>query len=206
MPIPWLQIMDAVIGLTDLARSRKIGKMARAGREAADESQQQLEATGRGAALGGLETRLAGVVVAALKEAFDRDNRRLDLEREQLAAERERADLALRLELRRQAADREIGHLRLLAGIAVASWLATLFFATRVIGGVGAGKGARLALGGGWLLLLLAFVLAFVGQSKVTQALNRNENAPLGSSGAGSLAVWFIFVGCALVGLAVLAG
>jgi hypothetical protein len=204
MPIPWLQIMDAVIGLTDLARSRKIGKMAQASREA-DDPQQQLEASGRGAALGGLETRLAGVVVAALKEAFERDNRRLDLEREQLAAERERAEYALRLELRRQAADREIAHLRMLAGIAMASWLATLFFAPRVIGGAGAANLARIALGAGWLLLLLAFVLGFVGQSRVTEALNRNENAQLGS-GAGALAVWLIFAGCALVGAAVLAG
>jgi hypothetical protein len=199
MPLPWLQIIDAVIGLTDLARSRKIGKMAQAS-QAADDPQQQLEAAGRGAAL---ETRLAGVVVAALKEVFERDSRRLDLEREQLAVERERAERMLRLELRRQAADREIAHLRLLAGIAVTSWLATLFFAARL---AAAEKGARVALGGGWLLLLMAFALAFVGQSQVTEALNRNENAPLGSGTAGSLAVWFIFVGCVLVGVAVLVG
>ena len=78
---------------------------------------------------GGLEARLAGVVVAALKEAFDRDTRRLELEREQLDAERERAERALRLELQRQAADREIGRLRLLAGVAVAGWLGTLLLA-----------------------------------------------------------------------------
>jgi hypothetical protein len=199
MPLPWLQIIDAVIGLTDLARSRKIGKMAQASQAPAD-LQQQLEAAGRG---GALDTRLAGVVVAALKEVFDRDSHRLDLEREQLAVERERAERALRLELRRQAADREIGHLRLLGGIAVASWLATLLFASRLLA---AGNGARIALGGGWLLLLMAFALAFVGQSHVTEALNRNENAPLGSGIAGSLAVWFIFAGCVLVGLAVLVG
>src|SRR6185436_9870926 len=74
-------------------------------------------------ALGNLEARLAGVVVAALKEAFDRDNRRLDLEREQAQAERLRAERALRLELARQAVDREIGRLRLTAGVAVACWL-----------------------------------------------------------------------------------
>ena len=83
--------------------------------------------------MGGLETRLAGVVVAALKEAFDRDTRRLDLEHEQMAAERLRAERALRLELRRQAADREIARVRLLAAAALASWLGTLFFAGRVI-------------------------------------------------------------------------
>jgi hypothetical protein len=203
MPIPWLQILDAMIGLTDLARSRKIGRMTKGGAPAADDPQQQLEPSGRGVPPGALEARLAGVVVAALKEAFERDSHRLDLEREQLAAERERAERALRLEMRRQAADREIGLLRLLAGIAIASWLGTLFFAARLIG---ASAGARVALGGGWLLLLLAFALTFMGQSQVTEALNRDENAPLGSGTAGSLAVWFIVVGCALVGLAALVG
>src|SRR5690349_11101447 len=114
MAVPWLRLLDAAIGITDLARSRKIRTMA--------DNQQQLEAGDRPVA-GALETRLAGVVVAALKEAFDRDARRIEFEREQAAAERERAERALRLELQRQAGDREIGRLRLLAGIAVASWI-----------------------------------------------------------------------------------
>src|SRR5256885_15023371 len=54
---------------------------------------------------------------------------------EQLEAERQRAERALRLELRRQASDREIGRLRLLAGIAVVSWIGTLFFSARLLGG-----------------------------------------------------------------------
>ena len=123
MAFPWLQVLDAVIGVTDLARSRKIRKMS----QESGEPPQQLEAGGR-AGLGGLEARLAGVVVAALKEAFERDTHRLELEREQLEAERLRAERALALELRRQASDREIGRLRLLAGVAVASWIGTLFF------------------------------------------------------------------------------
>src|SRR5229473_1646796 len=123
MAVPWLGIIDAVIGVTTLAR----------GRWSPASEQQQLEAGGRN--LGGLETRLAGVVVAALKEAFDRDTRRLELEREQLAAERLRAERALKLELLRQSGDREIGRLRLLAGVAVASWIGTLLLSARLIGG-----------------------------------------------------------------------
>ena len=73
MALPWLQILDAVIGVTDLARSRKIRKMSQ---ESAD-PQQQLEAGRAAAGFGGLEARLAGVVVAALKEAFERDTHRL---------------------------------------------------------------------------------------------------------------------------------
>src|SRR5207247_1127443 len=121
MPVPWLRILDIVIGFTDLARSRKIGQAAQQ-REQAEAQPQSLEATGRGGVPGGpggpggLEARLAGVVVAALKEAFDRDTRRLELERAELEAERERADRALRLELRRQAGDRALW--LLVAGLA----------------------------------------------------------------------------------------
>src|SRR6184192_2924755 len=114
--VPWLRILDMLIGVSDLAR----GGRGRPTLEA-ESASQQLAPGSR--ALGHLETRLAGVVVAALREAFDRDSRRLELEREQLEAERARAERVLRLELVRQAGEREIGRLRLIAGVAVASWL-----------------------------------------------------------------------------------
>jgi hypothetical protein len=198
MALPWLRILDAVIGVTDLARSRKIRTMA--------DERQQLEAAGR--VPGALETRLAGVVVAALKEAFDRDTHRLQLEREQAAAERERTERLLRLELQRQAADREIGRLRLLAGIAVASWIGTLAFSSRLIG---ADVAARAMLGGGWLMLLAALAAAFSAHSKVVDALAaaaRDEDAFPGrqpsTGAAGALAMWLIVGGLALIGVAVL--
>ena len=64
---------------------------------------------------GQIEAKLTGVVVAALKEAFDRDHARLELERAQLDEQRRRAEEALRNELRRQAAEREVARLRLIA-------------------------------------------------------------------------------------------
>src|SRR3954468_22647156 len=134
MPVPWLQLVDAALGLANFARGRKP--------PAAEGLPRQVDLTGQPA--GGLEARLAGVVVAALKEAFDRDSRRLDLEREQLAAERARAERALELELQRQAVDREIGRLRLLAGAAGAAWLGTLLMSSRVLA---AGAAARIVLG-----------------------------------------------------------
>src|SRR5436190_19896067 len=143
MAVPWLRIFDMLIGVTDIARSNR----SRPAPEGAET--QQLAPGSR--ALGHLETRLAGVVVAALKEAFDRDTRRLELEREQVEAERARAERALRLELLRQAGEPEIGRLRLVAGVAVVSWLGTLFFATRLTAG---GAGPRVAVAGGWLLLI----------------------------------------------------
>ena len=122
MAFPWLRLIDAALGMTDVARR------LRAGREAPPTEMTPGTAPG-----GPLEARLAGVVVAALKEAFDRDSRRLELEREHIEAERARAEQALRLELRRQAGEREIGRLRLVAAIAVVSWLATLFFSRELL-------------------------------------------------------------------------
>lgn len=202
MPVPWLRILDALIGVTDLARSRK---MASAGR-GAEAPQEQLEASARGGALGTLETRLASVVVAALKEAFDRDTKRLDLERAQLEAERERAEHALNLEMLRQAGDREIGRLRLLAAVAVITWIGTLFFSARLMGGA---AGARAALGGGWLLLLGAIAMAFTAQSRVAAALDHvgavaDRRDAVSSGMMGSLALWLFVLGLALIGVAVL--
>jgi hypothetical protein len=153
---------------------------------------------------------MAGVVVAALKEAFDRDTRRLELAREQLAAERQRAERALRLELQRQSADREIGRLRMLAGVAVAGLIGTLLLAMIPGGILRGGTSARVALGGGWLLLGVALAAAFSAQAQVARAL---ESLAADDSGVrnpgivspgGTAALWLIVAGLALVGVAVL--
>src|SRR5687767_3580434 len=78
------------------------------------------------ALVGQIETRLTNVVVAALKEAFDRDHARLELERAQLDEQRRRAEEAMRVELRRQAADRELARLRLIAGAAMVGWISSV--------------------------------------------------------------------------------
>ena len=194
---PWLRILDTALGLADLALGRGSVRRPPTG-SASDELL-------RGAG-GPLEQRLAGVVVAALKEAFDRDHLRLELEREQIEAERQRAERALRLELLRQAADREIARLRLLAGLAVASWLGTLFFSARLVGGAPA---ARVSLGIGWLLLLSALAAAFAGQSRVANMLvaERDDHrlgAPPTGGALGQLAPWLIVTGLAVIALAVL--
>jgi hypothetical protein len=197
MPVPWLQLIDAALGVANFARGRKPAAPA-------DESLRQLDAAAPPAA--GLEARLAGVVVAALKEAFDRDSRRLDLERQQLAAERERAERALQLELQRQAADREIGRLRLLAGIALVSWIGSLFVSVRLVGG---GIAARLSLGGGWLFLLGAVAASFVAQSRTAAAVEAlasgdHRFGSIQSGAIGALALWLTICGLMLVGFAAL--
>jgi hypothetical protein len=202
MAVPWLRIIDSVLGISDVVRAAK-------GRPAAQEERDLAGVPrGSGAAGGPLEARLAGVVVAALKEAFDRDHQRLELERQQMAEERARAERALRLELLRQAGDRELGRLRLLAAVAVASWLGTLFFATRLVAGA---LGGRIALGAGWVLLLAALGSAFSGQSRVARALgaidDRTQTADVTAAGAaGAIAPWLIVAGLAVIAFGVLLG
>jgi hypothetical protein len=155
---------------------------------------------------------------AALKEAFDRDTRRLELERDQLEKERRRAELALRVELLRQAGDREIGRLRLLSIVAVTSWLGVLFFSTRLVEGQAM---ARAVYGIGWVLLLAALGAASVAQQRVARALARIGNADPGLGGpegaaplldrlpsglAGTLAPWLIVAGLAVIAVSVLIG
>jgi hypothetical protein len=203
MALPWLRILDAVIGVTDLARSRKMKSLSRTGGDP-----ESLDASGQRAPLHGLEARLAGVMVAALKEVFDRDSRRLELERSQADAERERAERALRLELLRQRADREIGRMRLLAAIGVVGWLGTLSYASRMVE-----TSSRVLFAAGWLVLLAAVATSFAAQSQVASAVERARGVADGawdardtawSTAPGSITLWLVVVGLALVGLAIL--
>jgi len=199
MPLPWLGLIDTLLDVANLALSRKSRR-----------SETDAESSAVAARPGGqLEARMAGVVVAALKEAFDRDSNRLELEREQAERERLRAERMLKLELLRQAGDREIGRLRLMAGFAIGSWLGTLFFSARLIGGP---TGARVMLGAGWLLLLLALSLSFAAQARVGRALAGVDEAlalsarhdDLTAGAAGAFVPWLIVIGLAMIGLAVL--
>ena len=193
MPVPWLRIIDGVLGATDIVRWVR-GKPPEAG----------LEGT-QGAGAGRLEARLAGVIVSALKEAFDRDRQRLEFEQQRLEEERERADRLMRLEWLRQAGDREIGRLRLVAGVAVVSWLGTLLVATRLTGG---GSSARVMLGLGWALLLAALASSLAAQSRVTRVLgqvdDRSPVTDVTGSATGAAAPWLIVAGLALIAIGML--
>jgi hypothetical protein len=198
MALPWLRILDSVLGISDVVRAVK-------GRPPAHD-ERDLAATSRDSGAGGaLETRLAGVVVAALKEAFDRDHQRLELERQQLEAERQRAERALRLEMLRQAGDREIGRMRLIAGVALVGWAGTLLLATRLL----TGMSGRVALGAGWVMLLAALACAFIEQSRIARAITVADDrvsieSAMSSSGAGLAAPWLIAAGLVAISLGVL--
>lgn len=199
MAVPWLRIVDLLVNISSVA-----GRVR--GRSEASRDDVGLERLGAGGAMGQLETRLAGVVVAALKEVFDRDSSRLELEREQLRAERERAERALRLEMLRQAGEREMGRLRLMTTVAVTGWLATLLVAVRVAGGPAV---ARALLAAGWVLLLMAMALAFSAQRGLAERLDRisesgGPTVRVESGGAAAAIPWMIVAGFGLVGLSLL--
>ncbi|MES1256152.1 MAG: hypothetical protein ABUS56_11120 [Acidobacteriota bacterium] len=164
MALPWLGLLDVALDITNLA----LGRAPR--RRTADSA---LTVDGRTPAP--LDAQLAGVVVAALKEAFDRDASRLEREREQVERERAQAERTLRLELLRQAGEREIGRLRLLAGVAFGSLGGTLVLLVRASG---ASVGARVLLAGGWLFLLATLALSFAAQSRVSQVMARATEGP----------------------------
>jgi hypothetical protein len=194
MAFPWNRVLDVVVGLRELAR---VVRQPAPPPQAADPLATLPQAHA-------LEKTLTGVVVAALKEAFDRDHQRLELERERLDAERQQAERALRAEQRRQATDREISRLRLLAAMAVGSWIGTLWFSTRL---VGENLIARIALGVGWVLLLAALAAALVAQSQAAAALGRADERWSGhdsppSGWVGEAAPWLIVAGLAVIAFA----
>ena len=156
-----------------------------------------------GAALTGqIEARLTNVVVAALKEAFDRDHARLELERAQLDEQRRRAEEAMRLELRRQAADRELARLRLIGGAALIGWIASVIVVVARLETLsGPARGISV---GGWLLLLGALGAAFAAQGRLGIAVT-DPSAPMTAGRGGVAALWMLIAGLAVSAIAILA-
>ncbi|HXE81220.1 MAG TPA: hypothetical protein VNK41_10745 [Vicinamibacterales bacterium] len=173
-----------VLGVTDLARTPASGGM-----------------------LGQFEARLTGVVVSALKEAFDRDAARLDLERSMLEDQRHRAEQALRLELVRQAGDRALARLRAIGVMALVVWIVSVLFVMRFPDGLDGA--ARIVLGAGWLALFGAGAASFVAYSRVSRWLataHLGNAAPesLPEDGPAALAPWLGLGGFALVAVSLL--
>lgn len=181
---------DAVIAFRDAARRFKDASPA-------PKRETSLSQTAAAQGLvGQIETRLTNVVVAALKEAFDRDHARLELERAQIEEQRRRADEALRLELRRQSIDREIGRLRLLAGTALIGWIASI----AVVFVHQSGMPSRLTLVAGWLLLLGALGVAFTAQGHINSEMSEKT----GRVDMGAVALWLLIAGLAATAISLL--
>ena len=187
----WLRVLDTLSGLAQLT-----GRV----RRPADPEGAPLAPAG---ALGQLETRLAGVVVAALKEAFDRDRARMDLERTQMESERQRAEEALRAELRRQAAERSLSQLRLVAIMAIGTWMLSAALGVWL---PGMREGApRLLMGAGWALAIGALGCAFAGSQHVaTWSADVRGGAAAPSHPAATTAPWLLLLALVLTGAALL--
>ena len=184
MSIPWLRLFDAALWAIDLARSGT-------GRAHVREEGAAKPESARGAWWA------------------EREQRRMAFERERMEAERQRAERALRLDLLRQAGDREIGRLRLTAGIAVTGLIGALLFWAQLVAAAFTTIGGRLLLGGAWTLLVTALALSLAGQKHVAAALARMDDTSTPSSVtagvAGTLAPWLVVAGLALFGIAALA-
>ena len=190
-----LKGFDTVMVLLDTA------KRLRTGNAPTPPAETELTTTAPPPGLAGqIEARLTNVVIAALKEAFDRDHARLELERAQLEEQRRRSEEALRAELQRQAADREIGRLRLLAGTALIGWIASVALLLARLGS--AGTPARVVIAVAWLLLLGSLGAAFTAQARI------GADAPdAGSAGGGpaaAAALWLLIAGLALAAISLL--
>jgi hypothetical protein len=192
-----IKAFDALMAFRDAARRLKTGEPPPSAPE-----QNALAQTAAAGGLGGqLEARLTNVVVAALKEAFDRDHARLELERAQLEDQRRRAEEAMRQELRRQAADRELGRLRMLAAVALVGWLASVLVLGTRIGD--ATTVARTALGAGWVLLLASLAFAFTAQGRINSFVP-DHTAPVEAGSGATAALWLLVTGLALTAVSLL--
>ena len=144
------------------------------------------------------------MVVAALKEAFDRDSVRMEMERSQIDAERRRAEELLRAELRRQAADRMLAQLKLVAVMAVGTWALSAVLGV-LLPGMREGL-PRLLLGAGWVFALGALGSAFAAWQHVS--LHSADTAGGGAvleHAATMYAPWLLITALALTGAGLLA-
>jgi hypothetical protein len=190
----WMRVIDTVGGLAQMT-----GKLRPRG--SGDPGSVPAESVA-----GALETRLAGVVVAALKEAFDRDRARMDLERAQVESERQRAEEALSAELRRQSAERALWQLRLIGIMAIGGWMLSAALAASL-------PGMREVLpksllGAGWLLAFAALGSAFAG-SQAIFASGDAASRSVGSiprTGAANAAPWLLVAALGAIAASLLTG
>jgi len=168
---PCLGYPESMAFVTWLRALNAVGTVAEATRffRGAGQTADQSPAPSEGPA-GSLETRLANVVVAALREAFDRDRARFDFERDLHAAEEARKAEALRLEWLRQTATQALMQTRYLAVLSVVVWIASVISAGSLSP---LGIAAKSFLGVGWAGLSTAIAAAFISHQHLSVWLAR---------------------------------
>jgi len=160
-------------------------------------SPQPQDVAGERSEPGQLEARLAGVLVAALKEAFDRDRARFDLERRFQEAERERVERLARLERLRQTGDRMLAQVRLTAEMALAVWIASAVLVVWLP--FGATLVPKILLSLGWLSLIATAGASFVVHKNLTAWLGaasepHGDGAPAPPASLAWSALTWLFV------------
>jgi hypothetical protein len=198
-----LKAFNTMMALRDVARRMKDGPPRPS---AADPG--LVQAPSGGGIAGQIEARLTNVVMAALKEAFDRDHARLELERAQMEEQRRRAEEArrqaeeaMRQELRRQAADRELARLRVLSATALVGWIASVsIFVARMSSVTVPGK---ILMAVGWLFLLATLAVVLSAQGKVGEDIVKGQDVATAAR-PGSMAVWLLTLGLALAAISLM--
>ena len=165
--VTWLRALNAVGTVAEATR------MFRGARGAAETSPTPVDPAA------GFETRLANVVVAALKEAFDRDRARLDLERDSHEAAQARQDKGLRLEWLRQTATHALNQTRQLAVFSIVVWIASAGAAGWL---APLAATPRTLLGLGWIGLATALGAAFNAHHRLTDWLAQGASSTFQSS------------------------
>ena len=155
--VTWLRALNAVGTVAEAAR------FFRGSGQPTDPAPVPSEGAG-----GSLETRLANVVVAALREAFDRDRARFDLERELHSAAEARKAQELRLEWLRQSGTQALTHTRQFAMLSVVVWIASVIAAGWLSP---IGTPAKVLLGAGWGGLSAAMAAAFMTHQRLAMWL-----------------------------------
>jgi hypothetical protein len=203
----WAGVLDTVGGLVQIARrfrqntsSGSLEPFDGAQGKSLDGAQGRPPSSIGG--LGFLEARLANVLVAALKEAFDRDSARLEMERSQIDAERQRAEEALRAELRRQAADRMLGQLRLVAIMAILTWALSAALGVWMPGM--RENLPRILLGIGWLFALGALGSSLSAWQHVSMRAADTSVGVVLEHPASAYAPWLLITSLALTGAGLL--
>lgn len=198
MAIPWLRLIDVALGLNDVVRGAR-GKAAGRSQMSAVSSEPRPR-----------DARLVAVMMGALKEVFDRDSARNEFERQHAEEERlraeaaqQRAERALRLELLRQAGDRESDRARTLMIAAIVALLGSLLLVAR--GAVG--TGSKVSLGIGVLLMISSIAVSSSEQGRISRLLSLGDDrlAPERLTGGNAaIALGLLLAGLALSSLAVL--
>lgn len=153
MPMaPWLRALNAVGTVAEATRMFRAGSQTRSAPSVTGGASD-------------LERGLANVVVAALREAFDRDRARFELEREEREAVRAQAEREMRAARRQQVGFQTISQVRMLAAISVTVWVASAA-AAGLLAPIGSTPTWMLGLG--WLSLGGALGAAFVTHQQLT--------------------------------------